>query len=223
VVEFDVATRAARHFCPEAGWVDDNDDELASLRLDREWLLDWLRDTFSVIPPRRRRVLLSDRIWHIGEAILGTTSVIIVFSRGFVGPTEFSAALAQIPPPEVGIVLTTLAEVPTDLSAVHGYCAVNLDQILLPKADGLVIDQARFAGLVRALARKTRPVAGRGGRHSEARLILEIFRTRRTRKAPYRSKSAEAKDIIAEWPDHHPDLDPPAHSTIRRHLPNPEH
>jgi hypothetical protein len=219
-VELDL-TGKARHFCPEAGWVDDNDDDLASLRLDREWLLDWLERIFSVIPPRRRRVLLGDRIWHIGEAVLGKTSVTIVFSRGFFRRTELSAALAQVPPTEVGIVLTTVAEVPTDPFAVHGYCAVNLDQILLPKADGLVIDQGRFAGLIRAFARKTRPVAGRGGRLSEARLILEIFRARRTRKTPYRTKSAEAKDIIAEWPDHHPDVDPPGYSTIRRHLPNP--
>jgi hypothetical protein len=219
-VELDL-TGKARHFCPEAGWVDDNDDDLASLRLDREWLLDWLEQIFSVIPPRRRRVLLSDRIWHIGEAVLGKTSVMIVFSRGFVRPTEFSAALAQIPPPEVGVVLTVRTEVPTDLFSRNGYCAVNLDQILLPKADGLVIDQGRFAGLIRAFSREMRPVASRGGRRSEARLILEIFRARRTRKARYRTKSAEAKDIIAEWPDYHPDVDPPGYSTIRRHLPNP--
>jgi hypothetical protein len=144
-----------------------------------------------------------------------------MFSRGFVNAAELSSALARVPPTEVGILLTTAAEVPTEFLALHRYRAVTLDQILLPQADGLVIDQRRFAGLIRAFAHKMRPVAGRGGRHSEARLILEIFRARRTRKAPYRAKSAEAKDIIAEWPDHHPDVDPPGYSTIRRHLPNP--
>jgi hypothetical protein len=74
--------------------------------------------------------------------------------------------------------------------------------------------------LIRAFARKTRPMAGHAGRYSKATLILEVFRARRTRRAPYRSKSAEAKDILAEWPDHHPDVDPPGHSTIRTHLPD---
>jgi hypothetical protein len=218
-VKFTLAGNA-RHFCPEAGWVDDSGDDLATLRLDPEWLLDWLERALSVLAPRRRRVLLTDRIWHIGETVRGRTSVTIMFSRGFVRAAELSAALARVPPTELGILLTTAAEVPTEILANHRYCAVNLDQILLPQADGLVIHPGRFAGLIRALARKTKPMAGRGGRYSEATLILEVFRARRTRKAPYRSKSAEAKDIIAEWPDHHPDVDPPGYSTIRRYLPD---
>ena len=108
IVETDLAGKA-RHFCPDAGWVQDNDNDLATLHLYREWLLDWLQRIFSVLPPRRRRTLLSDRIWHIGEAVLGTTSVMIVFSRGFVRPLEFSAALAQIPPVEIGVGVYPLA------------------------------------------------------------------------------------------------------------------
>jgi hypothetical protein len=131
-VELDV-TGKARHFCPDAGWVDDSDDDLASRRLDREWLLDWLERTFSVMPPRRRRMLLSDRIWHIGEAVLGRTSVTVIFARGFIRRSELYAAIMQVPPTEVGVVLSTAAEVAADFLAVYGYYAVNLDQILLPK------------------------------------------------------------------------------------------
>src|SRR3984893_10777343 len=219
-VELDL-TGKARHFCPEAGWVDDNDEDRAGLRLDREWLLDWLERTFSVMPPRRRRMLLSDRIWHSAEAVLGRTSVTVIFARSFIRRSELYAAIMQVPPTEVGVVLSTAAEVAADFLAVYGYYAVNLDQILLPKTDGLVIDQGRFAGLIRAFARKTRPTARRGGRHSEGPLIVEVFQARRTRGAPYSSKSAEANEIISEWADHHPDFDPPGHSTIRKQLPNP--
>ena len=221
VVEFDVTGRA-RHFCPEAGWVADTDDDLSSVRLDPEWLLDWLERTFSILPPRCRRVLLTDRIWYVGEAVLGKTSVTIVFSRGLVRPAELSAALAQVPPMEVGIVLTTAAEVPTELLAVHGYCAVNLQEIVAAKPDGLVIDDQRFSARIRALLRKPgRRLAGRGGRPSKATLIGEVFQARRGRALPYRSKSAEAKEIIAEWAANYPDSDPPGDSTIRKHLPNP--
>jgi hypothetical protein len=181
----------------------------------------WLQQMFSVHPPRRRRPLLSNRIWHIGETVLATTSVAIVFSRGSVKSVELSAALAQVPPVEIGIVVTTATEVPNALCATHGYNAVGLDQILLSRADGLVMDQRQFAEFVRACARRTRPTARRGGRHSEATLIMDVFRARRARKVPYRVKSAEANEIISEWSDHHPELDPPGHSTIRRHIPNP--
>jgi hypothetical protein len=222
VVEIDLAGKA-RHFCPEAGWVEDNEGDLASLYLDREWLLDWLQRMFSVLPPCRRRTLVGDHIWHIGEAVLATTSVMIVLSRGSVRAAEVSAALAQVPPLELGIVVTTAAEVPAALFNAHGYTAVNLDQILLSGADGLAIDQRRFAGFIRAFARKTGAATGRsGGRPSEGTLILDVFRARRARKVPYRRKSTEAKDIISEWPDHHPEVYPPGYSTIRRHIPDPK-
>jgi hypothetical protein len=226
VVEFDIATRAARHFCPEAGWVDDTDNDLASLRVDPEWLLDWLESALSVMPPRRRRVLITGQVWHIGEAVLGKTSLTIVLSRGLVGQAERNTlceTLAQVPPTEIGIVLTTAVELPTEPLTVHRYYALNLREILRAKADGLVIDQGRFATWVRAFSRKTgKPVAGQGGRHSAAALLLDIFRGRRTRNLPYRSKAAEAKEIIAEWPTHYPDCEPPGSSTVRKHLPNPE-
>jgi hypothetical protein len=199
VVEFDL-TGKARHFCPEAGWVDDNDDILACLRLDLEWLLDWLDGAFSVLPPRRRRLLVTDQIWHVGEALLGKTSVTIMFSRGLVQPAELSTALARIPPTEVGIVLTCAVDLPTELLAVHRYCALNLQEIVAAKSDGLVIDRERFAAWIRAFSRKAgRQLSSQGGRPATASLIIEVFRARRARTMPYQSKYTEAKDIIAAW------------------------
>jgi hypothetical protein len=225
VVEFNVVTGRASHFCPESGWVDDTDDDLASLRFDPEWLLDWLERAFSVMPPQRRRVLLTGRVWHIGEAVLGKTSLTIVLARGLVGQGERNtllAALAQVPPTEIGIVLTTTTGLPTEFPAPHRYCTLGLREILRTKEDGLVIDQARFAAFVREFSRRTRkPIAGEGGRHSDAMSLLDIFQERRARSLPYRSKSAEAKGIIAEWPAHYPDREPPGYSTIRKYLPNP--
>jgi hypothetical protein len=165
-------------------------------------------------------VLLTDRIWSIGEAVLGKTPLTIIFYRGFVRLSELSAALAQVFPTEVGILLTTTAEIPTELVAIRGYCAVDLQEILVFRPDGLAIDHARFAAFVRAFARKGRkPVAGGGGRPSKATLIRKVFQARRDRGLSYWSKSAEAEAIIAEWAAHYPDSDPPGDSTIRKHLP----
>jgi hypothetical protein len=118
-------------------------------------------------------------------------------------------------------VLTTSAKVPTEFLAVRGYCALNLQQVFAAKPDALVIDHQRFAAWIRAFSLKPgRRLAGRGGRPSKATLIGEVFQARRGRALPYRSKSAEAKEIIAEWAAHYPDSDPPGDSTIRKHLPD---
>ena len=75
--------------------------------------------------------------------------------------------------------LTTAAEVPTELFAVHGYCAVNLrPDPCLPSRMDLSLIRGGSRRLIRAFARKNRRrLAGRGGRHSEATLILEVFQS----------------------------------------------
>src|SRR3984893_4461310 len=41
-LEFDPSTRRHWHFCPEAGRVEVEDNLLATIRVDPEWVLDWL-------------------------------------------------------------------------------------------------------------------------------------------------------------------------------------
>ena len=67
VTEFDPAARKHRYFCPEAGLVIVDDDDLASLRVDFLWLLDWLERELPVVLPRRRRPLIEGRAWLLGE------------------------------------------------------------------------------------------------------------------------------------------------------------
>jgi hypothetical protein len=58
----------------------------------------------------------------------------------------------------------------------------------------------------------------RMGRPSPATRILQIYDLRRSRGLPVESDSAEAAAILAEWPQHAPEQNPPGHSTVRRHV-----
>ena len=57
-IDFDPATARHFYFCAEAGRVDVEDADIATLCLDPEWLVDWLQAEIPIIPPVRRRVLV---------------------------------------------------------------------------------------------------------------------------------------------------------------------
>jgi hypothetical protein len=81
-VEFDPATARHFYFCPEAGRVEVQDAEIATLCLDPEWLVGWLRRELPILPPARRRALVPGRAWYLGEAAIGGTALSVVFARG---------------------------------------------------------------------------------------------------------------------------------------------
>jgi hypothetical protein len=72
-LEFGSTTRRHWHFCPEAGRVVVEDDAMATLRVDPDWLLEWLVGEFPIKPPARRRRLIPGVAWHLGDAIVGET------------------------------------------------------------------------------------------------------------------------------------------------------
>jgi hypothetical protein len=47
------------------------DDDLATIRADPEWVLDWLVTALPITPPVRRRVLVPALAWHLGDAQIG--------------------------------------------------------------------------------------------------------------------------------------------------------
>ena len=67
-LEFESTTRRHWHFCPEAGRVNVEDDAIATLCVDLDWLLDWLVREFPIEPPVRRRTLMPGLAWHLGDA-----------------------------------------------------------------------------------------------------------------------------------------------------------
>src|SRR6266478_2723710 len=58
------------------------DDVLATIRVDPEWVLDWLVSALPITPPVRRRVLVPALAWHLGDAHIGGAELTVVFATG---------------------------------------------------------------------------------------------------------------------------------------------
>jgi hypothetical protein len=226
-VEFDAGRGRSHHFCPEAGRVALDDADLATLCFYPEWLLDWLEKALPVVPPARRRVLVPDRAWHLGEAVIGATSVMTVFVRGISSVTDldrFAAVLDPIAPADLGLVVTTTTDRPRRTALPHDHVFLDLREIAEMGEEGFVLDRSRLGACIKGLLRKSnRPVRDRRGRPSEKALVRRIHRERRERHLPVISRLAEAKEIRQEIASRYPDRELPAVKTISGHLRQLDH
>lgn len=187
-LEFDPRTRRHWHFCPEAGRVIVEDDVLASIRVDPEWVLDWLVTALPITPPVRRRVLVPALAWHLGDAHIGGTELAVVFAIGIYTQSNLNAlasAISAAPPADFGVVLTTSAAPPRPLRLPHGYEFLELREIGRPEQNCLAIDKTKLVGWIKWLRKGLeQPAQLRAGRPSDATLVHKIFRERRAKALP---------------------------------------
>jgi hypothetical protein len=221
-LEFDSTTGRHWHFCPEAGRVMVEDDVLATIRVDPEWVLDWLVAALPITPPVRRRVLVPALAWHLGDAHIGGTELAVVFAIGIYSQPNLSAlasAISAAPPTDFGVVLTTSAAPPRPLKLPRGYEFLELREIARPEKDCLTIEKTKLVGWTKGLRKgMNKPAQLRAGRPSDVALVDEVFRERRTRKLPLVNQRTEAEKKRAEIALRHRERDPPAIKTIERHL-----
>jgi hypothetical protein len=221
-LEFDPRTRRRWHFCPVAGRVMVEDDVLATIRVDPEWVLDWLVTALPITPPVRRRVLVPALAWHLGDAHIGGIELTAVFAIGVCTQRNLDAlaiSVSTVPPAKFGVVLTTSGAPPRRLTLPHGYQFLDLREIARPEQNCLAIEKTKLAGWTKGLRKGlNKPAQLRAGRPSDAALVDEVFRERRTRKLPLVNQRTEAGKIRAEIGSRHPERDPPAVKTIERHL-----
>jgi hypothetical protein len=221
-LEFDSSTRRHWHFCPEAGRVMIEDDVLATIRVDPEWVLDWFVTALPITPPVRRRVLVPALAWHLGDAHIGGTELAVVFAIGMCRQSNLGAlasAVSAAPPADFGIVLTTSAAPPRPLRLPHGYQFVDLRDIARPEKNYLAIEKTKLVGWTKGLRKGLdKPAQLGAGRPSDAALVDEVFRERRARKLPFVNQKTEAEKIRDEIALSRPERDPPAVKTIERHL-----
>jgi hypothetical protein len=221
-LEFDSRTRRHWHFCPEAGRVMIEDDVLATIRVDPEWVLDWFVTALPITPPVRRRVLVPALAWHLGDAHIGGTELAVVFAIGMCRQSNLGAlasAVSAAPPADFGIVLTTSAAPPRPLRLPHGYQFVDLRDIARPEKNYLAIEKTKLVGWTKGLRKGLdKPAQLGAGRPSDAALVDEVFRERRTRKLPFVNQKTEAEKIRAEIALRRLERDPPTVTTIARHL-----
>ncbi len=153
-LEFDSTTRRHWHFCPDAGRVIVEDDVLATIRVDPEWVFDWLVTALPITPPVRRRVLVPALAWHLGDAHAGGSELAVVFAIGMCRQSNLSAlasALSAAPPADFGIVLTTSGSPPWPLKLPHGYEFLELREIARAEKDCLAIEKTKLIGWIKGL------------------------------------------------------------------------
>jgi hypothetical protein len=82
-VEYNAQSHCHFHFCSDAGLVGVDDTDLATLRFDPEWLLDWLARELPVSPRVQWRSLVSDQVWHLGDSVRDNVPVTVIFARQY--------------------------------------------------------------------------------------------------------------------------------------------
>ncbi|MGH6811089.1 MAG: hypothetical protein ACREDM_01655 [Methylocella sp.] len=198
------------------------DDVLAIIRVDPEWVLDRLVTALPITPPVRRRVLVPALAWHLGDAHIGGTELAVVFAIGICSPPNLSAlatALSAVPPVDFGVVLTTSGSPPRPLRLPHGYEFLELREIARPEKDCLATEKTKLVGWIKGLRKGlNKPAQLNAGHPSDATLVYEIFQGRRAQALPLVNQRREAVTIRAEIALNRPERDPPAVKTIERHL-----
>jgi hypothetical protein len=221
-LEFDSTTRSHWHFCPEAGRVMVEDDAIATLCVDPDWLLEWLVGEFQIKLPARRRTLVPGSIWYLGDASVGETELTIVLAIGTSARRNLSAlahAIRTVPPAKLGLVLTTSGAPPRWLTLPHGYQFLDFREIARVENERLAIHTNKLLGWIKGLRKGLdKPARLRAGRPSEVDLVNNIFQKRRARNLPVINQRTEAREIRAEIASQYPDHDLPAVKTIEGHL-----
>ena len=159
-IEFDAAKGRYVHFCPVAGFVAADDDDLCTSRLEPNWILDWLTTELSVESPMRRRVLLSGRVWYLGDATCADALLTVIFARRVSSQTALdllASVLRSVHPADKGLVITTSPHVARQVQLPNGFEFLDLRDIARSGGDRLFVIGANLASWVQGLLGRSLP------------------------------------------------------------------
>ena len=94
-------------------------------------MVDLLVAAFPVLPAIGRE-LVAGKVWHLGEAIVGGTSLTLIFARRIRSQRAFSAlarAVATVPVTEIGMIVTSSPLPDSQLTLPNRYTVVSLRDI----------------------------------------------------------------------------------------------
>ncbi len=218
--EFDGIAGRYFYFCPVAGRVDIELRDLETLEINARAIVDLLVAAFPVVPAIGRE-LVPGKAWHLGEAVVGGTSLTLIFARRIGSQRAFGAlarAVATVPATEIGMILTSSLLPDPQLTLPNHYTVIGLRDIASMEGSRVEINRGRIAAHIRALRRSRPRLRAGGGRPSYESLIAEAYDRRRQRDKPFVSISAEARAIVSELADAYQDREPLGVSTVRKHL-----
>lgn len=218
--EFDSVAGQHFHFCPVAGRVDIEPRDLETLEIHARAIVDLLVAAFPVLPAIGRE-LVREKAWHLGEAIVGGTSLTLMFARQIGSQRTFgelARAVATVPATEIGMVLTSSSLPDPHLMLPNRYTVIGLRDIASIEGNRVEINRSRIAAHIRMLRGNQLRLRAVSGRPSDEGLVVDAYDRRRQRDEPFVSIAAEARAIVSDLAEAHPDRAPPGVSTVRRHL-----
>ena len=165
--EFDSVAGRYFHFCPVAGRVEIDPRDLGTLEIRARALVDLLLAAFPVLPAIGRE-LVTGKVWHLGEAVIGGTSLTLIFACRIGSQRAFGAlarAVAAVPVTEIGMIVTSSPLPDPQLTLPNRYTVIGLRDIASVQEDRLVINRARVAAHIRMAARESAPTS-RGRRQA---------------------------------------------------------
>jgi hypothetical protein len=217
--EFDSVARRYFHFCPIAGRVEVNPRDLEIFEICARAMVDLLAAAFPVLPAVGRE-LVAGTAWHLGETIVGGTSLTVIFACRIRSQRAFSAlarAVATVSATELGLIVTSGPLPDSQPLLPNRYTVASLRDIASANGSRIEINRDRIAAHIRMLPGNQARLRARG-RSSDQDRVLDAYHRRRQRGEPFVSIAAEARAIVSELTKTHPDRTPPGVSTVRRHL-----
>jgi hypothetical protein len=217
---FDSVAGRYFHFCPVAGRVAIDPRDLETFEILARAMVDLLVAAFVVLPAIGRE-LVAGKVWHLGEAAIGGTSLTLMFACRIGSRRTFGAlarAVAAVPVTEIGMIVTSSPLPDPQLVLPNRYTFIGLRDIASVHEDRLVISKERVAAHIRMLRGNRTRLRSGGGRSSDESRIIVAHDRRRQRGEPFVSIAAEARAIVSELAGANPDRVAPGVSTVRRHL-----
>lgn len=211
-LEFDPTSRRWTYYCDSVGFVAVDEDDLVTFRFDPRWLGDRLAEGLRIGRPRRRE-LVPEVLWDLGDATLGGRPWSAFLARA-VGTSidPILAALRSCGGKLTGLVLASSADAPWNLALPHGHRFLPLRDVLEVRADRLEIaTDVVLAGL---RGRRTDKPSRDPGRPTDRSVVLAAFAQRQRSALTRRTLEAEAEAIWNRLAAERPDLRPPAAGTI---------
>ena len=151
--EFDSIAGRYFHFCPIAGRVDIEPRDLGTLEIHARAIVDLLVAAFPVLPAIGQE-LVPGKAWHLGEAVVGGTSLTLIFARRIGSQRTFGAlarAVATVPVTEIGMILTSSPLPDPQLMLPNRYTVISLRDIASIEGNRVEINRDRIAAHIRML------------------------------------------------------------------------
>lgn len=211
-------------FCPEAGYVAVESDDLSRFELQPSWWIEALARALSIVPPRLEP-LIADEAWYLGKAIHGSIEWAVLCMTGLVSATRLDPLIQPIerlPVLPLTVIVTFGSTIPRQMLAKQKIWLLRLEDVavldLRPCPDFQVDRRALIRSLQGFERGKGRPVRPGGSPGKSRALVDEAIAEYLTKHRAFENKTHAATEILASLRQEHGDAGLPKIGTVRNRL-----